>query len=315
MLPEEKHIARILFINRLLSSTGQAYEDLFVNVMISSCSDFEPVKPHGKEGDQKNDGFNKKTGQYYQVYAPEGLANKEKVTIKKLQSTIKGLFSYWQPISPINKFYYVINDRYKGAFPSVHKELAKIKKDHKIETETFLCKDLEDVFLLLSSEKMVGILGGFLPSSSNIIDIDISTLGEIVRYLMNFNLKQIDENFPENPDFDKKITFNKLSKHYGLFLNTAFYQNYIVNEYFSLNSQFAKHDLKLVFSDFYKEALINVPSNIENSADLVFQYMWDKASPSNTLPVKDAVLVLMSHYFESCDIFEEPKEPKQTSLF
>ena len=315
MTVEERYIARIIFKNRLLTSNGQAYEDLFVSVMIASCLDFQPVKPHGKEGDQKNDGFNKKTGQYYQVYAPEGLSGKETITNNKLDLSIKGLFNFWQNISPIKHFYYVINDHYEGVWPSTHNELAKIQDTYQIEAETFLCKDLEEVFLLLPIEKMIEILGGFLPSSSSILDIDISVLGEIVYYLMNFNPKPIDEYFPENPDFDKKITFNKLSKYYGSLLNAAFYQDYIINEYFSLNSQFAKHQLKLIFSDFYKEALYSIPPDIENRADHLFQFIWDKASPKNTTTVKDAVLVLMSHYFESCDIFEEPLEPKQINLF
>jgi|WetSurMetagenome_2_1015567.scaffolds.fasta_scaffold15436_3 hypothetical protein len=315
MNQEEKYIARIVFKNRLLSSNGQAYQDLFVNVMVSANSDFEPVKPHGQQGDQKNDGFNKKTGQYYQVYAPETLAAKEKATLEKLESTISGLFSFWQPISPIKEFYYVINDRYAGVYPSIHQELALIQKNHKIVTGTFLCKDIEEVFLNLSDEKIIEIIGGFLPSPSNIQDIDISILSEIISYLLNFSPKPIDENFPENPDFERKIEFNKLSKSYGRLLNAAFYQDYIINEYFSLNSQFTKHDLKLVFSDFYNQGQLKHSEIIENKPDLIFQFIWEKSCPTNNNAVKNAVLVLMSHYFESCDIFEEPKEPKQKSLF
>lgn len=314
MTSEQKHIARILFQNKLFKSNGQGFEDLFVSVMIANNPNFEPVKPHGNEGDQKNDGFNKKTGQYYQVYAPEGLSNKENIALDKLKKTIKGLFDYWNGISSIKEFYYVINDKYLGAWPSVHSELAEISKEFQIITGTFLSKDLEDAFLSLSEEKSIGIIG-FLPSSSSIIDVNISTLGWIVDYLMKFNLKPIDEHFPENPDFDKKILFNKLSKYYGLLLTTAFYQDYIINDYFSLNSQFVKQDLKLVFSDFYKEAQIQIPEGIDNRSDSIFQYIWEKSSPENTKAAKEAVLVLMAHYFESCDIFDEPVHSVQKTLF
>jgi hypothetical protein len=315
MTKEESHIARIKFQNRVFKSNGQAYEDFFTNIMQVSDNNFELVKAHGKEGDKKCDGFNKKTGQYYQVYAPEGLAKKEKIAQDKLDETIEGLFAYWQDITPIKEFFYVINDSYRGVWPEIHKQLAKIAGDYKINTSTFLSKDLEDVFLALPENEIVNILDGYLLSASNIVDIDISVLGEVIDYLMNFNLKQIDEKFPEKLDFNKKLTFNKLSSYYGQLLNTAFYQNYMVRDYFSLNSQFAKQDLKLIFSEFYSEALQNIPDNVETKSDIVFEYIWDKASPRNTKSMKEAVLVLMAHYFESCDIFEEPLEPKQQKLF
>ena len=64
MKKEDKYIARIQFKLKVLQSKGQTFEDFFVSVMTKADKDFQPVKAYGNIGDQKNDGFNKKTGTY-----------------------------------------------------------------------------------------------------------------------------------------------------------------------------------------------------------------------------------------------------------
>ncbi len=98
-------------------------------------------------------------------------------------------------------------------------------------------------------------------------------------------------------------------------LRTAFYQDYIITEYFNYNSKFTKENLKTVFSNLYKEALQEIPEGIPEKADLVFDYILNKARPRNNMATTNALLTLMAHYFESCDIYNEPIEPKHITLF
>jgi hypothetical protein len=315
MTREEKYIARTIFQKKVLLSDKQAFEDLFTCVMQSFDRNFQPVKPQGSVGDQKCDGFNKTTGQYYQVYAPEDFAGKEKIAQDKLDSTIKGIFAYWQSISPIKEFYFVINDKYSGAYPSIHLQLSKIEKEYQIKADTKLSKDLEDIFLQLQEDNIIEILGGLIPSAANITNIDITSLGEVIDHLLSSERKPKEERFPNDPNFDKKIRFNNLSEEYAMFLKVAYQQTYMIDDYFTYNSSFIKQDLKLVFSEFYTKAQGSIPEKIENRSDILFQKIWDDASPRSTSPFRNAALVLMSHYFESCDIFEEPIEPTQSSLF
>jgi hypothetical protein len=308
------YIARIQFKNMVLSNHGQSFEDLFVRVMQASDPGFRPVKPQGRYGDKKNDGFNKSKGQYYQVYAPEDPKDKEKQSIDKL--TFKELFDYWQNISPIKEFYYVFNDRFQtGVYPSVEKELSEIEKQYKIKADPFLSKDLEDVFLSLPDNEIVEILGGHLPDYNSIDDIDISILGEVINFLVKFKFAPSEVTFPDEINFNKKIRFNKLSRVYEHLLKTAFHQDYILTEYFSFSSKFAKEELKIVFSKFYIEGLNEISDYIPEKSDMIFDFILKKASPRQNKAITDAVLILMAHYFESCDIYEEPIEAKQIELF
>ncbi|HBS88835.1 MAG: hypothetical protein A2W91_01175 [Bacteroidetes bacterium GWF2_38_335] len=284
--------------------------------MQASDKDFRPVKPQGREGDKKNDGFNKVKGQYYQVYSPEDTSDKERESYKKLDSTFEELYNYWQLISPIKEFYWVYNDKFQtGVYPSIEKTLAEIEQKFEVKANPFLSKDLEDVFLSLQESEIIEILGGHLPDHNYIEDVIITILGEVINFLVrgHFNLNNIT--FPNEINFDKKIRFNKLSNVFSTLLKTAFHQDYIITEYFKYNSKFTKENLKTVFSDLYREALERIPDSIPEKADLVFDYILNKARPRNNMAETNAVLTLMAHYFESCDIYEEPVEPKQIPLF
>ncbi len=75
MTTEEITLARIFFENKVRKSDGNAFEDLFTQIMNYAEPDFEQIKPWGNIGDRKNDGFIRSKGIFYQVFAPEDINN------------------------------------------------------------------------------------------------------------------------------------------------------------------------------------------------------------------------------------------------
>ena len=53
---------------------------------------FRPVKAHGSIGDKKNDGYDSKTGTYYQVYAPDDVRKTQGEALSKLRRDFKLVF-------------------------------------------------------------------------------------------------------------------------------------------------------------------------------------------------------------------------------
>jgi len=41
-------------------------------------------------------------------------------------------------------------------------------------------------------------------------------------------------------------------------------------------------------------------------ADLVFFDVWNMIAPGSAQSLRNAALILMAYFFESCDIFEDP---------
>ncbi len=115
---QQKLDVRKAFKLRIHESNGNAFEDLFCDVMRASNKDFKKVKPQGRIGDRKNDGFIQSEGKYYQVYAPQSPTGNPTSATSKLEGDLDGLIAYWgnKHNYEIKHFYFVFNDKYHGAY-------------------------------------------------------------------------------------------------------------------------------------------------------------------------------------------------------
>lgn len=305
MTRDQAYLAHILFRNRVLESNGNAYEALFTQIMDLANPDFQQVKPQGSIGDRKNDGFDRNTGTYYQVYAPEDPKIKEQAAINKLVADFNGLYSFWQDICPIQRFYFVINDKYKGAYPTIHAELAKIHQSYPdIETNVFLSKHLEEILFSLP-DKRIELCLGIMPEAYS-GDVDYDILRQVVDYLLMVPVDPSMEFIPINPDFDKKIVFNGLSDTMAAYLRSHRINEHSVSDFFKYNSAYTRNALRDIFNGLYQEALKAIDDN-PDKPDRVFMYIFSHSFKQHTGAVDNAILTLMAYYFEYCDIFEAPE--------
>jgi tetratricopeptide (TPR) repeat protein len=150
-------LARHAFRFKVYSFQGQAYENLFVEVMQHKNRQFRPVKPQGRFGDRKNDGFDPHRGQYYQVFAPEDLRKNPSAAIRKVREDFAGLKVAWKGIQ---EFFFVINDKYRGAYPEIESTLNEIKQQHKLKVcKPFLAQDLEATLFSLPDDVIASVTG------------------------------------------------------------------------------------------------------------------------------------------------------------
>lgn len=141
-------------------SNGIEYENLFSKVMSYYHPGFDKVKPHGNIGDRGNDGWVYGAGIYYQVYAPEDLPSNEKKSLDKMKTDFEKLYSYWNTISTVREFYYVVNDKYNGIPPYLNNAIAEIKNEHNLnEAMVIGATALENFFATLSNEQKNYICG------------------------------------------------------------------------------------------------------------------------------------------------------------
>lgn len=305
----EQYIAKIIFKNRIFQYKGQQFEDFFVSVMTKSNSNFQSVKAHGSIGDRKNDGFDRTTGTYYQVFAPEDLTKGKTINegVTKLEDDFTGLYSNWNDICPIKNFYFVANDKYNGIpAPIIQKsiELDNQPDYEEVSINLFSAKDLENIFDSLAPSAKQDILG-FIPDEIMPI-VEYDALNETVSFLLK---TEPAETSPDNlvvPDFDEKIEFNGLSSAVNNQLVMGSYQESLLLHYFNENPGI-KEILQKKFHELYEQAKHSVSDIKENFADCRFYFVLESACPKRTISIQTCVLVLMAYYFSSCDIFEEPQ--------
>lgn len=304
---EEKYIARVLLKNKVYQSDNQSFEDLVVKVLQLQSTSFTPVKPQGRYGDRKNDGFDSETNTYYQVYGPEDLPKKETDAVNKLNEDFEGLKNYWSNNGfTIENFNYVVNDKYKGAYPELLKAIQSLKSSNpEITIELKRAFHIEDIFMSLDDDSQIQIVGA-IPSPYNISDVDYSILTEVVNHILDFDLPDTEEEIPINPDFEKKLAFNSISKQTSDILRFAYQQTYVVNDFFNTNSKFAKDELRDKFEGLYEQAKC-IFKNSDTISDNIFYYIRNESTPNKKLAYYNAVYVLMAHYFEYCDIYEPVK--------
>nr|WP_315170470.1 ABC-three component system protein [uncultured Flavobacterium sp.] len=306
MTREEKYLGRIMLKNRFYETDKQSYEDLFTKIMQNQDSNFKQIKPQGSLGDGKCDGFNIKTGEYYQVYAPEELTGNEATLLSKMDASISGLLDFWKEKGfDVKKFNYVVKDNYRNVYALIYTNAEVIAKKYNIKCEVMTCKDVEDIFMGLNDEDIFDVIGGIIPDPLNIENVEYDILNEVIGFLLKSEVPKISENIPSQPDFDEKIVFNSLSKITSDFLNAGQRQSFVIKDYFELNSKFLKEELRQIFNNIYREALLEIPDS-ETKNDEIFQYILDKSSPRNNFACYNAVYILMAYYFEYCDIFETP---------
>lgn len=316
MNTQEKMIARIMFKSKIYAADGQSFENLFTSIMGYARADFRGIKPQGKFGDRKNDGCEPAVGRYYQVYAPENVLEKESAAINKLKTDFAGLKTYWGTLyaAGIKEYFFVLNDKYKGAFPTTHKALSDLQSQHNLnKADVFSCKNLEEVLFSELDDDQVQVVVGFIPDPSTIVKIDYDILNEVVSHILENTADKAVPGKLVSPEFESKLTFNDLNAA-APYLKSGSYLANAVESFFERNTDFARQSVRQSLNDMYISAkqhgFVNDPATGLTAQDQMYFDILANATPNTHAGQKGAVQraaqVLLSYFFESCDIFEEP---------
>ncbi|HIP35704.1 MAG TPA: hypothetical protein EYG85_02505 [Crocinitomix sp.] len=306
MTREEKALVRIFFQKQIHEADGQKFEDIFNKIMRYYDVDFQSIKPWGPIGDRKNDGYIKTQGKFYQVFAPENIEQSYPAVIKKIKTDFNGLKAQW---NPINEFHFVVNDKYKGVNPDSEQLLEQIKIDNNLNASSIMTpKDLENYLFTLTDDEIISIVGYF-PDPSSLAVLNYSILNEVIDHLQSIPIRDFSENITV-PNWRDKIKFNELYIKDGdaykpsrasMALDSGILQLSELDSYLKNNSDFLSEELQKKLQQTYQELLLKY-SGIE-----LFWEIVKRISPSNDSTYYAHVLTIMSKYFETCDIFEEPK--------
>ncbi|WP_020590015.1 tetratricopeptide repeat protein [Desulfobacter curvatus] len=149
----DKHYLSLQFKLKIYSKNGTEFQSFFENIMDKAFDDFRKIPSGG--GDGGNDGWIRKLGQYFQVYAPNVPATKDSEAAKKLKEDFEKLKRNWNQVQEIKEYYFVYNDKYAGA-NKPEEALAELReKNPNIQFELFLSKNLENIFFQLDEAKIL----------------------------------------------------------------------------------------------------------------------------------------------------------------
>jgi hypothetical protein len=309
MTPAQRLIAQKFFELEVRRNKGSAFQDLFNRVMERRFpDDFVPIRPYGKMGDRKNDGYVRSCGRFYQVYAPLNAERNEGTAATKAEKDFAGLLAHsTQEGRPVREFRFAFNDDYRGLAVPLDAALVRLEQTHGIPCKSFLAKDLEAAFLELPDDKMQDILGMVVPDIDILPTVNYDAVREVVNHVMNSAMPTIPNSRLLAPDFDEKIRFNGLSEGFAHLLRTAAYQADVLTDYFALRAGSHRQDLRDHLAFLYEQQR-NAHGETAD-ADVVFAGVLTVMIPSahRVQAVVNAALVIMAYYFEACDVFEVPR--------
>ena len=108
-------------------------------------------------------------------------------------------------------------------------------------------------------------------------------------------------------EMEEKIKFNNLNEEVSKILNEHSIYIGQLEEYFSNKGDFEKEKVQQILTGIYEEAIKKISNNETDSNSIRFFYIVDKITPSkNNISIMNAIYILMSYYFEACDIFLNP---------
>ena len=285
------------FENGFLRAKADAFQTFFERLMgLAYKADFMACRPWGKEGDRKNDGYLKSERRLFQVYAPNemhGAKAKAKIT-----NDFEGAKKHWREHFDSWVFVHNATD---GLPPHVQELLLNFEDANSgIKIEPWCLEELRLVFRKLSDDDKASWFG-VAPTEETKIRLgfaDLKVVLERIAALPALPMTDVKD-VPAG-----KIEANAISEAVTRLLKEGMIKSPLVADFLS-----EWHDETLgerLAGAFKAEYLRLREKHVPNQIFAELQ-SWaggdHRGSPEHEL----AVLTVIAYYFESCDIFEEPR--------
>lgn len=282
---------------RYLESTGESFQDLFSTIMeLRYPGDFARVRPWGKVGDRKNDGYLRSQRKLFQCFAPREM--QLATCINKITEDFTGALPYWQ--EHFDQWIFMHNDD-KGLAPDVLKLLLDLSAKHKPVIATHWgYSELLAEFKALSPENVATLLGP-APGTENMVEVRVQD----VMWLLDHVALQ-----PEPMTADvrtvpaAKLQYNQLSEAAATLLRAGMTRSEIVRKYLrGLPDQTRYDRVAAAFRQRYQE-LRSEGRAPDDILAMLQRFIAGNAVPSPAHQA--ATLAILAFFFEACEIFERP---------
>jgi hypothetical protein len=276
---------------------GRSFQDLFEQIMQKYDPSFVAVKPMGRVGDWKADGFSMNSGKVYQCYAPEEFTGAE--AAKKVVEDFDGARNHW--MEKMRAWIFVWSSE-RALPPQVVNSLAELRTQHPTLSIGHMGREgLWNIVKLLPLADRIALLGAV----PDLTEVPTTTAHEI-QVLMN-HLGKLTANVADDPGFDltaiaEKLQRNGLSAAVSNTVRLAMPVAKLVRDYVTKMpdpdfSQIISMDL----ATKYRELAVSA-----DDPDVIFGSLVDYVLGVQRVDPKFywAAAGIVTHYFELCDVFE-----------
>lgn len=272
---------------------GDEFQDFFSSIMEKRYpSDFVRVRPWGKLGDRKNDGYLRSRGLLFQCYAPNELDSSR--CVAKIDEDFNGALPHWQPY--FRTWVFVHNSR-AGLGPEVVQKLLELGKrhDHLVITHWGF-EELRQEAMRLPESELASLLGP-APSRHGMAALGLRDLAPILDQVARLAPTPDPDLRPVPAD---KLQRNLLSSAVGSLLKAGMSRADLVRKYFKLSPT-----LRDQIAETFRSRYLDL-QRAGTSPDDIFTAL-QRFAGGDIVPsagVQNAVFAVLAFFFEECDIFE-----------
>jgi hypothetical protein len=279
-----------------LEKKGDEFQYFFASVMEKRYpADYVRVRPWGKIGDRKNDGYLRSKRFLFQVYAPLTIVASE--CIAKIDEDFKEALPHWKEYFDTWIF---AHNAMGGLGPDVLKKLLDLDAKHPdVTVLNWGFEELRREVMQLDEPELASLFGP-APSRQGLIDLGLQDLVPVLDHIAR--LPPVSE-LDLRPVPADKLQRNMLSDAVAVLLRAGMSRADLVRKYFKL-----KPTLQDQIAESFRTTYVELRGT-SASPDDIFAGLQRFAggtlvpSPSH----QNAVLAVLAFFFEECDIFERPE--------
>jgi hypothetical protein len=300
------HVARnhyeLSFKVAFLEKKGDEFQYFFSTVMGKRYpADFIAVRPWGKVGDRKNDGYLKSKRTLFQVYAPNDISAAE--CVSKINDDFGGALPYWKQYFDTWAF---VHNSMRGLGPDVTARLLELDSEHaQISVLPWGFEEIRLEVMKLGEPELASLFGP-APTRQGLVDLGLSDLVPILDHIARLRAVGEPDLRPVPAD---KLQRNLLSDDVAGLLRAGMSRADLVRKYFKL-----KPTLQDQIAETFRlqyAALRATPA----TPDEIFAALQRFAGGDTVAAPgrQNAVLATLAFFFEECDIFERPEGTEVSS--
>lgn len=273
-----------------------AYQDHFNDLMEAvHGSDFIRVRPAGRAGDRKCDGYLQRTDTVFQVYAPISVRIRE--WLAKIDGDFNGARSQWKQM----RAWTFVHNQHDGLPPDVTQAILLVKNaNSSLTIEQWPPTRLLELSQYLTEERLIRLFG-HPPREEDMRTLDRSDIAAVVAGLaMEAASWRPGSDLPVVDP--RKLDYNELSETPRRLITAGIAQSSMVGGYFDNHPDPNLRD-RIAMQMKLEWQRIQAAATPDDAFDHLFDHVASHASGSRGLT---SSLALFAYLFEACDIFENP---------
>lgn len=291
----QRYAYGLSFENAFLRERGKAFETLFARIMAHAFpGDFQPVRPYGPKGDLKCDGFRASDKTVFQSYAPDKM--KAAALISKIDQDFNGALAHWA--TRMQRWELVHNET-QGLPAMAVQRIADLGETNP-SVALAVCgeAELRAIVMSLALHQLEDLFGA-VPSARAMEKLDFETLRPV---LLAIQRREPDAEPPLAAPSAAKLERNALSQDAAGLLRQGRRRERLVESFFD---SWPGPDFGEEIAQAFRERYLALKA-VRLSPDEIFGQLQAFAGGMTGTPARqDAVLAVLSYFFERCDIFED----------